>query len=175
MVYATRDVPAGSPLRMSLGDPTNPSPLFATYGFIDDSCPATFCKVMHLQTEMEELGYTFGNLLFYKETGEISPEVWDVMLYSVLAQDPNLKQGFYQAVRNGDEQTKQQYMQQYFPMAKQALTDHVNRFLGELDQLARTAQSYDPVTHPRVPVILAHNEFVKQTFLKVQAQLNSMG
>jgi hypothetical protein len=27
MVYTSRDVPAGTPLRMSLGDPSNPSPL----------------------------------------------------------------------------------------------------------------------------------------------------
>ena len=97
------------------------------------------------------------------------------MLYSVLGQDPNLKQGFYQAVRNGDENTKQQYFQQYFPMALQALKDHVNKFLSELDELAMKARSKDPVTHPRAPMILAHNEFVKQTFLKVQAQLNAMG
>ena len=36
---ATRDVPAGSPLRMSYGCPTNPSQLFATYGFLDETSP----------------------------------------------------------------------------------------------------------------------------------------
>jgi hypothetical protein len=33
--YATCDIPAGSPLRISYGDPTDPTPLFAKYGFLD--------------------------------------------------------------------------------------------------------------------------------------------
>ena len=175
MVYATRDVPAGSPLRMSLGDSTNPSPLFATYGFLDESSPATFCKVMHLQKEMEELGYTFSNLLFYKNTGDISMEVYDVILYSILKKnDPNLAQGFFQAIRNGDENTKQQYHQQYFQYTKQALQKHVDDTLRDLDRFSAKASSYDPATHPRVPVILKHNAFVKETFLRVKQNLDNM-
>ena len=42
MAYTTVDVPANSPLRISYGCPTNPSFLFARYGFMDDSSPATF-------------------------------------------------------------------------------------------------------------------------------------
>jgi len=44
MVTTTTDVAAGSPLTISLGDPSNPSPLFATYGFLDTDCPTVFCK-----------------------------------------------------------------------------------------------------------------------------------
>ena len=174
MVYASRDIPAGSPLHMSLGDPTNPSPIFAKYGFLDDSSPATFCKTMHLRNEMEELGYDFSNLLFYKETGDISPEVYDVVLYSILAQDPNLKQGFYQACMDGDAGTKQDYLEQYYPNIIEALQEHVDGTLAELDRLSTKATSKDPATHPRVPVILQHNAFVKETFLRVKANLDSM-
>ena len=42
--YTTYDVPAGSPLRTSYADPTNPSFLLARYGFLDEATPATFCK-----------------------------------------------------------------------------------------------------------------------------------
>lgn len=35
VVYTTKDVPAGSPLRMSYGDPTNPSALFGTFLLIE--------------------------------------------------------------------------------------------------------------------------------------------
>mmetsp|Transcript_39179 Transcript_39179/g.44122 ORF Transcript_39179/g.44122 Transcript_39179/m.44122 type:complete len:430 (-) Transcript_39179:25-1314(-) len=174
MVYSSRDIPAGSPLRMSLGDPTNPSPLFAKYGFLDDSSPATFCKVMHLIGEMQELGYDFSNLLFYKETGDISPEVYDVVLYSILGQDPNLKQGFYEACINGDIDTKNQYIEQYYPNIIEALRSHVDVTLLELDQLSAAASSKDPNTHPRVGVILQHNAFVKETFLKVKSNLDNM-
>ena len=174
MVYASKDIPAGSPLRMSLGDPTNPTPLFATYGFLDESSPATFCKTMHLRDEMEELGYDFSNLLFYKDTGDISMEVYDVFLYSVLAQDPSLKQAFYEACMRGDENTKNQYHEQYWSYTLEALKNHVESTLRELDQLSSLAQSKDPATHPRVPVILQHNQYVKETFLKVKQHLNNM-
>ena len=48
-VYASRDIQAGEPLTISLGDASNPSSLFATYGFLDESAPGTFCKLMDLQ------------------------------------------------------------------------------------------------------------------------------
>jgi hypothetical protein len=175
VVYASRDVPAGSPLRMSLGDPTNPSPLFATYGFLDESSPATFCKVMHLREEMQQLGYDFSNLLFFKGTGEISNEVYDVVLYSILLKnDPGSAQGFYQAVVGGDEDTKNQFHNQYFQYTKEELQKHVDSTLADLDRLSSLGQSYDVRTHPRVPVILQHNAFVRETFLTVKQTLDAM-
>lgn len=175
MAYVSRDVPAGYPLRTSLGDPTNPSYLFARYGFLDESSPATFCKMVHLEKEMEELGYEKSNLLFYKETGEISIEVYDVQLYSILKKnDPGMAQQFYQAVRNGDDETKNQFHQHYFEYTKESLQKHVDSFLGDLEKLCNKAKSYDPLKHPRVPVIVQHNEFVQKTFLKVKQNLDNM-
>ena len=79
-VYTTRDVPAGSPLRMSYGDPTNPSYFFSRYGFLDESSPATFCKLMLTPTaQLKDMGYDYSRMLFYKETGDVSEEVWDVL------------------------------------------------------------------------------------------------
>lgn len=76
VVYATTDVPAGSPLRISYGDYylTNPSATFAKYGFIDESCPSTFCKMMDIipSTELRNIGLSFSRMLFYKDTGEVS-------------------------------------------------------------------------------------------------------
>lgn len=173
IVYTARDVPAGSPLRVSLGDSTNPSPLFARHGFLDESSPGTFCKIMHLQREMRELGLEFSDLLFYNN-GDISGEVWDLMLYSVLATDPNLQQGFYQACMSGDTETKNSYHQQYFPYSLEALQKHVDKTLKVLGTLSARANSYDRSTHPRIPVILKHNKFVKSTFLRVKAHLDAM-
>lgn len=175
MVYASRDVPAGSPLRMSLGDPTNPTPLFATYGFLDETSPASFCKVMHLLNEMEELGYTFADLLFYKDTGDISMQVYDVQLYAILKKnDPQAAQGLYQAVMNGDEDTKNQFHEQYWEYTKEEMQNHVDGTILALESYADRALSYDPATHPRVPVIMKHNAFVKETFLKVKENLDNM-
>eukprot|EP00567_Pseudictyota_dubia_P005470 CAMPEP_0197440126 /NCGR_PEP_ID=MMETSP1175-20131217/6702_1 /TAXON_ID=1003142 /ORGANISM="Triceratium dubium, Strain CCMP147" /LENGTH=438 /DNA_ID=CAMNT_0042970173 /DNA_START=63 /DNA_END=1379 /DNA_ORIENTATION=+ len=174
MAYAANNIPAGSPLRMSLGDPRNPSPLFATYGFLDESAPATFCKTMDMLEEMEELGYGFVDLLFQKETGEISPQVYDLFLYSVLKQEPNLKQDFYEACMRGDENAKQEFHNQYFPYTLEAMKNHVDKTLRELDDLSNKASSMDPRTHPRASMIYQHNQFVKQTFMNVKANLDRM-
>lgn len=175
-VYATCDVPANSPLRISYGNPVNPSPLFAKYGFLDESSPATYCKLMHTKKEMEELGYEFNDLLFYKDTGDISPQVWDTILYYVLSQnDPSSAQGFYQAVVNGDEATKSEYHNSYFPYTLEEMKNHVDGTLRDLEKWSLRARSYDVQTHPRVPVILKHNGFVRETFLRVKDNLDRMG
>ncbi|KAL7506354.1 hypothetical protein ACHAXN_003643 [Cyclotella atomus] len=172
---ATTDVPAGSPLRMSYGDSYNPSPLFASYGFLDESAPATFCKLMDTKLEMEELGYTYSDLLFYHQTGEISPQVYDVVLYSILKKnDLDQANQFYNAVMTGDEDTKSQYHNSYWEYTKEELTKHVDGTLKDLSRWSAKAQGYDLNTHPRVPLILEHNEFVKRTFWNVKAYLDSM-
>lgn len=172
---AITDVAAGSPLRMSYGDSRNPSPLFASYGFLDESAPATFCKLMDTKIEMEELGYTYSDLLFYKDTGEISPEVYDTVLYSILKKnDLDQANAFYQAVVGGDEDTKAQYHGSYWEYTKDELRRHVDGTLKDLSKWSAKAQSYDLNTHPRVPLILHHNEFVKQTFWNVKAYLDTM-
>lgn len=45
--------------------------------------------------------------VIYKDTGEVSEEVWDVILYDkVLKNKPEIRQEFYQAHVNGDWDTK---------------------------------------------------------------------
>ena len=174
-VFANRDIQAGEPLTISLGDGSNPTPLFATYGFLDESAPGTFCKLMDLQEDMKDMKYGFKDLLFYKN-GEISPEVYDVVLYSILKTDPNFELApFYDACMAGDEETKNAYHGQYFSYTLEYLKNHVGSTLQDLDRLSANAQSKDPATHPRVPLILQHNGFVKQTFEAVMNNLNTMG
>ena len=101
-----------------------------------------------------------------------------MLLYVELAKmgSPDLQQAFYQAHINGDEATKASYHQQYFAQTLGALQQHVGYILTELDERAvweRT--SMDTVKHPRLPLIMTHNEFVRGTFLLVQQNLNSMG
>ena len=128
-----------------------------------------------MRNEMEQMGYTFADLLFYKDTGDISPQVYDVVLYHVLNKaDPNLAQGLYQAVLNQDEATKGQYHEQYWQYTKEELQKHVDGTLRDLDRWSEKAASYDIYTHPRVPMILQHNQFVKETFLRVQNYLANM-
>lgn len=174
--FATRDVEAGSPLRMSYGDPTNPSHFFATYGFLDETSPATFCKIMNIQPteELKNLGCDFSKMLFYKDTGDIAPEVWDVMLYQTLAGNREVQQAFYQAHMQGDEGTKQAIHQQYMLETSTALKKHVDTFLQQLDELSAKGVGKSLEEHPRLPLILRHNEFVKSTFLAVKDRLDPM-
>ena len=119
-------------------------------------------------------GYTFADLLFYKD-GSISPQVYNVVLYHILKKnDPNLANEYYQAVMNGDEATKGQYQSSYWDYTKGQLQQHVDKLLDDIDVMCATASGYDLSTHPRVPVILQHNAIVKDTFLRVQANLDSM-
>jgi len=173
-VYTTRDVPAGSPLRLSYGDPTNPSFLFARYGFLDESSPATFCKIMIPRPEQKliDMGYSHSKMLFFKDTGEISEEVWDVLLYQILISDPAAQQTLYEAHMNGDYNTKQAMHQQYFQQTSVALNNHVNTFLKDLENLQRKGDGIDVLEHPRFPIIMQHNDYVKETFMKVRDQLS---
>ena len=74
-VQALYDIQPGYPLTISLGDPTNPTPLFAQYGFLYDDCKTIFCKAVHLEPQIEELGYDYKDLLIQTESGEIAPKV----------------------------------------------------------------------------------------------------
>lgn len=171
--YSTYDVPAGYPLRMSYGDSTNPSHLFAKYGFLDESSPATFCKIMinNPSPKLLKMGYDHSRMLFYKDTGGVSEEVWDVLLYQILESYPDLQQQFYDAHVNGDYDTKQSMLRQYYPQTSEALINHIDTFLYQLEGLSAKAAGRDLNVHPRIPLIQKHNEFVKETFQAVREQL----
>mmetsp|Transcript_332 Transcript_332/g.380 ORF Transcript_332/g.380 Transcript_332/m.380 type:complete len:528 (+) Transcript_332:308-1891(+) len=176
-VYTTRDIPAGSPLRLSYGCPTNPSEFFATYGFLDESSPATFCKIMNIPPtpELKTLGLDFSRMLFYKDTGDISSEVWDVVLYAkVLINDMETRQQFYDAHVTGDLETKNAIHQQYVGQTATELQTHVDMFLTQLEMLSAKGDDKDWQDHPRLPLILRHNDFVKATFEQVKLRLDPM-
>ena len=169
----TKDVPAGSPLRMSYGDPTNPSYLLARYGFLDETSPATFCKIIipHKNSQLEDMGYAHNRMLFYKDTGEVSEEVWDVLLYQLLGEsNVATRRDFYNAHMNGDYETKEWLHDQFWPETSAKLKNHIDTFLEELDKLSAKAVGKDFNEHPRLPLILKHNEFVKDTFSAVRAR-----
>ena len=114
--------------------------------------------------------------MFQTETGEIAPKVWDIFLYELLQNnDPDSASAFYQACISNDEGTKQQYHDHYFQYTLDSLKNHVYELLASVDELNMKAQNYDLETHPRVPVILAHNNLVRETFSKTYALLEQMG
>lgn len=172
-MQTTRDVPAGSPLRMSYGDTTNPSFLLARYGFLDESSPATFCKYIppHVNDELRDMGYAHNRMLFYKDTGDASQEVWDVLLHQILSSS-NIakKRALYKAHLEDDYETKQMLHEQYYSQTSLKLLEHIDTFVNQLDELSTKSDGKDVNEHPRLPLILKHNEFVRNTFLGVRAR-----
>ena len=171
---ANQHIIARSSLRTSYGDPTNPSYLFARYGFLDEDSPATFCKIMisNPSQELVNMGYDPSRMLFYKDTGDVSQEVWDVLLYQILGDmDPSQQQALYQAQMNGDYDTKQAIHNQYYPQTSSALLNHIDTFVNQLDALSKKTMGRDPAVHPRLPLIRKHNDFVRESFLTVRQRL----
>ena len=160
---------------MSYGDPTNPSQFLARFGFFDDACPATFCKILitNPSEQLVNMGYDPSQMLFWKDTGDISQEVYDVVLYQFLGREDRATQNaFYEAHMNGDLDTKSAIHEHYAEDTLGVLSRHVDDFLRELDDLLEKAESRDVEDHPRLPMIQRHNEFVKETFQRVQACLS---
>jgi len=168
--YTSYDIPPNSPLRISYGDPTNPSFLFARYGFLDDTTPATFCKLIppHINKDMEELGYSQNRMLFYR-TGDVSDEVWDILLYQHLSSTKiGDKRMLMTSHREGDYQTKQMLHEKYYGETSRLLLEHIEEFLAQLDKLSGKVEGRSVEEHPRLPLILKHNQFVRDTFLTVR-------
>lgn len=178
--YSTRNLQAGQSLLICYGDSTNPSYLMAKYGFLDESSPATFCKyvISNPSNELYNMGYPT-QMLFYMD-GSICDTVWDILLYEELGKvSYEEAQTFYQCVMSGDDATKQNYHSQYFVRTLESLKEHVDFIVEELDELGlgletQMAQGQDAIRHPRLPLILKHNEFVLETFERVQQKLDNM-
>jgi len=184
MIYTTRDVPANTPLRISYGCPTNPSFLFARYGFLDETSPATFCKIMDIPKTPENIamGMDFSRMLFYHDTGDISQEVLDVVLYAKVLtglksspETDGYKQAFLQAHTDGDESTKASIHEQFRYQTLSEIKRHVDTFLDSLDALEQKSFGKSLEEHPRLPLILRHNQFVRETFMKVRRNLEAAG
>ena len=176
VVKALTNIPANSQLTVSYGSPTNPTPIFAKYGFLPNDCQTIFCKALHLEPVIKALDYNFNDLLIQTATGQIAPKVFDIFLMKILQDnDQNAADQFYVACKTNDENTKQQFHQQYMQYTAQAMRDHVDTILRDVDQLTRKAQSYDLNTHPRVPVIVAHNNLVSETFYQSRVFLENLG
>lgn len=165
-----RDVQAGEPLTFSYADPTNPSHLFARYGFMDETSEATFCKILpaHVNEALKIIGYAENTMLFYKN-GEVSPQVWDYLLYQALSRNNvKNKRMFLTACIQNDWNTKQQLHDQFMQVTYASLLQHIDDTLALLDALENKTQNKNLQQHPRIPVILQHNNFVRETFLRVR-------
>lgn len=119
---------------------------------------------------MEELGYSESRMLFYKN-GEVSDEVWDILLYQHLSSTKiSDKRALMEAHRTGDYQTKAMLHEKYSQETSLRLLNHIEEFLAQLDKLSNKAaeRQRDIGDHPRLPIILRHNQFVRDIFMTVR-------
>ncbi|KAL7529579.1 hypothetical protein ACHAXR_006344, partial [Thalassiosira sp. AJA248-18] len=174
--YTTYDVPAGSPLRISYADPRNPSHLLARYGFLDEACPASYCKLLPptVNQDMLDLGYSHDRMLFYK-TGEVADEVWDIFLYTHLTSTNNMddQQALMKAHKESDYDRKLALHEKYYSATSAALLEHVDGIIADIDAVVKKSEAhpiYVKYEHPRLPLIHRHNEFVRETFSNVRSR-----
>ena len=78
----------------------------------------------------------------------------------------------------GDEAAKQYYHEQYFLQTLAVLRKHVDYLMTELEDLSesswRKTFRKDRDSHPRLPLLLRHNTFVRDIFELVQQNLDGM-
>jgi hypothetical protein len=105
--------------------------------------------------------------------------VWDVLLYDAVL-SPQDQQAFYQAFLAGDEPTRQHCHEQNFAQTLRVLRKHVNFLMNELEELEMGIETQAKrgthfFRYPRLPLLLKHNEFVKNIMEKVQLNVDGMG
>jgi len=110
---------------------------------------------------------------FHRPTFVVSTTV------NINLQSPEERDAFLRAHIAGDEATKQAYHDTNFPRTLAALQKHVDYLVNELDELSenswrRTFRKGDE-RHPRLPLLMRHNDFVRGTFERVQEYLDAMG
>ena len=125
-------------------------------------------------TELTAIGLSYSRMLFYP-TGDISPEIFDVLTYIILGEKNRQEQKvFYDACLNGDEDTKSTYLNEYYYEIYGRIKKHVDKFLKDLDELEAKAIRVDEESHPRIEMIREHNEFVKEIFLAVKDNVDAV-
>ena len=98
------------------------------------------------------------------------------MLYQILSEHSNrqAQEEFYNACITGDAELKNAYHQQYLPETIAKLKAHVDKFILELDELYKKASMKNLDENTRLPLIVMHNEFVRETFMRVKEQIDPL-
>jgi hypothetical protein len=103
--------------------------------------------------------------------------VWDVLLYRHLDETGNTmdKQNLMNAHRSMDYDTKNALHQTYYAYTSNALMEHIDTFLETLDKLIKKSETignneiYVRNEHPRLPLIMRHNNYIKHAFYQVKS------
>ncbi len=179
-IFLKRDVEARSALSLSYGRTTNPSRFLVLYGFIDTNQSEIFSQILvtNPSQKHKDLGYDVSKMVFSTQDGSIAEEVFDVTLYSILEQAPELQAIFYAAHTKGDKESVKSLRTQYQLEICVVLKKHVDGKLMEFSNLLQKMDSMYNDTicqdHPRLSMIYDHNKFLYFTFASVRSRLDKM-
>ena len=76
----------------------------------------------------------------------------------------------------GNQALKQSYHERYFPQTLGTLRLHVDYLVNTLDELSENGvwkPKKNAERNPRLPLLMKHNDFVRNTFYRVQQTLDS--
>ena len=179
LAYTAHAVSAGTPLHISYGRPTNPYRFLTIFGFVDLEMPEIFSQIT-LESPSKrhvELGYDLDTMVFRTQDGAISNAVWDVLLFTILEQKPELQEQFYQAHVQGDRDTKRAMHTAFHLENCLTLKTHVDRTLSEMNEILAKMDNVtdsEKLEHPRYSLIRTNNEFVRGVFAMVKQRVDGL-
>ena len=160
----------------------NPYRFLVIFGFFDPTMPEIFCEILfsNPSKEMIFLGCDDRSKMVYgTKDGSISDTVWDVVLYSLLDQLPEVQKAFYSSHMEGDYHMKNMIHDKYVMETSLALRKHVMKTLSELknalyesDTIIEAISDKINEEHPRLAMIHDHNMFLFKTFDKVRQRID---
>ena len=179
LAYTAHAVAARSPLHISYGRPTNPYRFLTIFGFCDTSMPEIFSQITleNPSEQHQDMGYDLDKMVFRTTDGAISKPVWDVLLYSILEQKPEIQERFYQSHIDGDVNTKDGIRKMFHLETCLTLKTHVDRTVAEIDEILKKMDGIDEEQkrlNPRYGLILMNNQFVRHVFGMVKDQVDGM-
>ena len=174
-VVLKTDVERDTELKLSYGPGYDPSRFLIIFGFFDDTVREVFCGVAFTDpsAELVHLGAADRSAMIYRDDGAISNAVWDSTLYVTLAQKPDEQKAFYEARINDDAETFQELHRKYRLEIALSLKNHADAVL-QTEYLVPTDQELSKINvkeHPRLPMILRHNRFMRKVFSNVKDRL----
>lgn len=181
-LFLKENVQAGSALSLSYGRTSNPSRFLALYGFVDLNQAEIFSQILVTNPSQmhKDIGYDVNKMTLGTKDGSIAEAVFDVTLFSILEQVPEVQTLFYQAHIEGDKQTVHALRQQFHLETCILLKKHIDsklveiqNLLQQIDRLYNIDQNA-VVQHERLPVILEHNMFLYETFAKAKSRIDTM-
>ena len=174
-VVLKTDVERDTELKLSYGPGYDPSRFLIIFGFFDETVREVFCGVAFTDPseELVQLGATDRSAMIYRDDGAISNAVWDSTLHVTLSQKPDEQKAFYEARINDDAETFQALHRKYRLEIALSLKNHAEAVLNTeyLVPSDQELSKIDVKKHPRLPMILKHNRFMRKVFGNVKDRL----